>query len=112
VPARVPDVDHELLLGGSTESQRLQPHRQLTRSASGNDHEAAGETLVWELHPGHAHPLGIGHKSLHRCAVDKGDVGEPEHTSPKVTLDVRAACEDVCGGSRIAGDLVPGPPQT
>jgi hypothetical protein len=107
VPARVPDVDYELLLGGSTISQRLQPHRQLTRSASGNDHEAAAENLARELHPDHALAVGTGHKSLHRCAVDQRDVREPEHASPKVTLNVRAACEDIRGGSRVAGHLVP-----
>ena len=106
--ARVPDVDHELLLGGRGVSQRLQPRRQLARPASGHDDEVTAKDLVRKLYPRHAHPRRIGHKSLHRGVVDERDVREREQPTPDVPLDVRATREDIRGGSRVAGDLVPG----
>ena len=74
VPARVRDVDHQLLLGRRWKSQCLQPRRQLTRSASGNDREVAGEDLVCELHPGHLRAPRTSHKSMDRCAVYEPDI--------------------------------------
>jgi hypothetical protein len=48
-----------------------------------------------------------GHKSLCRDAVDESYVRELENASPEVTLYVRAAGEDVGGGARVVGDLMP-----
>jgi hypothetical protein len=47
-------------------------------------------------------------KSVHRGAVNQRDVWQVEDASPKVTLNVWPAGEDIGGGGSITADLVPG----